>query len=236
MSKRSKNISKLVEEKGGKQKVFKLEEALEILASTPKTKFVSAVEIDLVLNIKEKNKKDSIRGSIELPNTFGADKKVIVFADEANAKIALTSGAVASGLDDLKKKVLANEIEFDIVIATAESMPKIIELGRILGPKGLMPNPKNGTVSNDIAKAVKEFKGGKLNFKMESGQGVIRNKVGQLDMEQASIVANIVGYVKAVFGETKRLGVNPFKKLVLSSTMGPGVKIDINDIMQRIAV
>lgn len=232
MSKRNKEINKILEEKGGKQKVFKLEDALDLVFSSPKTKFVSAVEVDVVLNIKEKNKKDSIRGSIELPNTFGKDKSVVVFADEANAKIALSAGAVAAGMDELKKQILNNEISFDIVIATAESMPKIVELGKILGPKGLMPNPKNGTVTNDIAKAVKEFKGGKLNFKMESGQGVIRSKVAQLDMAKDKVKENIIAFVKAVISETKKLGANPIKKFILSSTMGPGVKVDINDIMQ----
>lgn len=231
MTKRKKEINKLLQEKGGKQKVFKLEDALDLLLSSPKTKFISSVEVDIVLNIKEKNKKDSIKGSIELPNTFGKDKRVVVFADEANAKIALNAGATAAGMDDLKKQILNNEISFDIVIATSESMPKIVELGKILGPKGLMPNPKNGTVTSDIAKAVKDFKGGKLNFKMEPGQGVIRTKVAQLDMSKDKIKENIITFAKAVISETKKLGANPIKKFSISSTMGPGIKIDVNDIM-----
>lgn len=232
MSKRKQEINKILDQKGGKQKIFKLDEALDIVFSSPKTKFVSAIEVDIVLNIKEKNKKDSIRGSIELPNTFGKDKSVVVFADEANAKIALNSGAIAAGMDELKKQILNNEITFDIVIATAEAMPKIVELGKILGPKGLMPNPKNGTVTSDVAKAVKEFKGGKLNFKMESGQGVIRSKVAQIDMPKEAVKENILAFVRAVIAETKKLGANPIKKFIMSSTMGPGVKLDISDIMQ----
>lgn len=211
-----------------------VEQAAEILPKVSVSKFSGSVDIDVVLNVKEKQKKESIRGVVSLPHTFGADKKVIVFCSEKDIEKAKAAGAVDAGMDELKEKVMEGKIDYDVVIATPDAMPKIIQLGKVLGPTGLMPNPKNGTVVTDVAEAVKGFAGGKMNFKMIQGQGIIRNKVAKVDMKPEQIVENLVAYLKGVFAETKKLSGTPFKKVLVKPTMGPSIKLDINDIMSKL--
>ncbi len=211
-----------------------VDEAVALIPEMKKTKFVSSVDLDIVLNLKEKQLKESIRGSVDLPNTFGADKKVVVLCDPSKADEALKAGAVAAGLDDVSEKLLNNEIEFDVIVATPDVMPKIVKLGKVLGPKGLIPNPKNGTISDNIKKAVESFKGGKINFKMEAGQGVIRGKVAQVDMKPEAIKENILAYLKAVLAEARKLSPQPLKKVILTTTMGGGIKLDVNDIIANV--
>ncbi len=211
-----------------------IDEAIALLPEMKKTKFPSSVDLDIVLNLKEKQLKESVRGSVDLPHTFGADKKVVVICDPAKAGEATKAGAVAAGMDDVVEKLMNNDLEFDVVVATPDVMPKIVKLGKVLGPKGLMPNPKNGTISADIAKAVESFKGGKTNFKMEPGQGVIRGRVAKVDMKPEEIKANVVAYLKGVAGEARKLSPQPFKKVVITTTMGGSIKLDINDIISSI--
>src|ERR1041385_6542044 len=127
-----------------------LEEAAKLLPEVSTSKFVGSVDVDIVLNLKDKQKKETIRGGFTLPNSLGEEKKVIVFCEESYVKDALSAGATAAGLDDLIAKVDKG----DVVIATPSAMPKMARLGKVLGPKGLMPNPKNGTITTDIAKSV----------------------------------------------------------------------------------
>lgn len=208
-------------------------QAAEVLPKVSVSKFSGSVDIDVVLNLKEKQKKESIRGVVSLPHKFGADKKVIVFCSEKDIEKAKAAGATEAGLDELKQKVLDGKVEFDVVIATPDAMPKIIQLGKVLGPTGLMPNPKNGTVVTDVAEAIKGFVGGKMSFKMVPGQGIIRNKVAKVDMTTAQIVENITAYLKGVFAETKKLSSTPFKKVVVKPTMGPSIRLDVNDILAQ---
>lgn len=211
-----------------------LEKAISIAKETAKTKFESTVDIDIVLNLKEKNKKESIRGSVDFPNSFGEEKKIIVLADEADAKLAKKAGAVEAGFEDLMEKIEKGTVEFDILIATPSMMPKIIKLGKVLGPRGLMPNPKNGTVTTDVESAVASFKSGKMNFRMEPGQGVVRSKVGKVNQEVAQIEENAVELLKKIFAESRKFAINPFKKVTIKSTMGPSVKVDVNDIINKV--
>jgi len=210
-----------------------IDQAAEVLPKVSVSKFSGSVDIDVVLNLKEKQKKESIRGVVSLPHKFGEDKKVIVFCSEKDIEKAKAAGAIEAGLEELKQKVLDGKIEFDVVIATPDAMPKIIQLGKVLGPTGLMPNPKNGTVVTDVAEAIKGFVGGKMSFKMVPGQGIIRNKVAKVDMTAAQIVENITAYLKGVFAETKKLSSTPFKKVVVKPTMGPSIRLDVNDILAR---
>lgn len=211
-----------------------IDEAVALIPEMKKPKFVSSVDLDIVLNLKEKQLKESVRGSVEMPNTFGADKKVVAICDPSRAAEATKAGAVAAGLDDVVEKLMNNAIEFDVVIATPDVMPKIVQLGKVLGPKGLMPNPKNGTISDDIAKTVGSFKGGKTNFKMEQGQGVIRGKVAQVDMKAEEIKANMLAFLRGVVNESRKLSPQPLKKVVMTTTMGASIKLDVNDIMSNI--
>ncbi|MCA9378823.1 50S ribosomal protein L1 [Candidatus Dojkabacteria bacterium] len=207
-------------------KKYSLAEAAELLPTLSTSKFVGSVDIDIVLNLTEKQKKESVRGSVVFSNRFGKEVTAIVFADEKDSAAALKAGAKAAGLEDLVKKVEDGKIEFDVAIATPAVMPKIARLGKVLGPKGLMPNPANGTVTADIAKAIESFKGGKQNFKM-SEQGVIRMRVAKLDMSAEQIAANIMDLLKVVFVAARKLNPQPFKRITLSPTMGKGIKLDI---------
>ncbi|GAB4285834.1 MAG: 50S ribosomal protein L1 [Candidatus Dojkabacteria bacterium] len=218
-------------EKYNLNKTKSIADGVKIALETVSVKFTPSIDIDIVLNLKDKQKKESIRGSVDLPVTFGKEKRVVVLTTPNNVEAAKKAGAVEAGLDDLKQKILNGKIEFDVIIATPDVMPKIVELGKVLGPRGLMPNPKNGTVTNDIEKAVDSFKGGKVNFKMEQGQGVIRAKVGQADMKPEEIVQNIEAFLKAVATEAKKIVGQPFKKVTISTTMGHGIRIDFSDII-----
>jgi large subunit ribosomal protein L1 len=211
-----------------------IDETIELLPQVSKSKFVGTVDLDIVLNLKKDQFKESVRGTVDLPHPFGEEKKIVVFGNEAQAAEAKKAGAVDAGLEDLEKKVNEGKVEFDIVLATPEAMPKIVKLGKILGPKGLMPNPKNGTVVTDVAKAVESFKGSKMTFKMTPGQGVIRTKIAKVDMPKEQIKENIIALFKAINSEVKRLNVNPYKKIVVSPTMGPSIKLDISDIIANI--
>jgi len=211
-----------------------LTEALETVKTNSTSKFVGSVNIDMLLNLKDK--KEVVRGSITFPHSLGDDKKVIVFADEKEAKVALAAGADKAGLEDLLEEILGGYTGFDVVIATQPAMAKIIKAAKILGPKGLMPNPKNGTVIpvSEVESTVKSFKAGKINFKSVPDQATIKLKIGKVDMPTENLIANTLEVLKAVTLETKKPASSIFKKVTLSPTMGAGVRVDISDIMQLI--
>lgn len=221
-------------EKLDSTKEYTLEEAVTLLPSISKSKFVGSVDLDVVLKLKEAQRKEVIRGNIDMPNTFGESKKVIVFCEEGEANNAVKAGADRAGLEELMKDVMDGKVEFDVVISTPSVMPKIARLGKVLGPKGLMPNPKNGTVTTDFDKAVKSFKSGRTSFKSAQDQGVIRLKVGKLDMGSESIQANVLASLKAILGEARKFSANPFKKVSIKPTMGSSLKLDVNDIMKQL--
>ena len=211
-----------------------LEEAIKLLPELSKSKFVGSVDLDVQLNLKEKQKKDVIRGSFVLPHAFGEDKKVIVFCEENLVKEALDAGATKAGMDELSKELEAGFSDFDVVIATPSAMPKLVRLGKILGPKGLMPNPKNGTISTEVGKTVASFKSGRSNYKTIQDHGVIKLKIAKLDMTPEQIKENIVEFFKTVFVDVKKYASTPFKQVIIKPTMGSGVKVDVNDIMKSL--
>ncbi len=211
-----------------------LDTALDLLPKVNKGKFVGSVDLDVVLRLKENQKKESVKGSVVFPNQFGGDKKIIVLCEEKDVAKALKAGATMAGLDDVKKKLMDGFGDFDVLIATPAVMPKIVELGKVLGPKGLMPNPKNETITTDIEKTIGSFMSGKMSYKMESGQGVIRVRVGKTDMAKEQLEQNIVTMLKTIMNDTRKFNANPFKKVVLTSSMGAGIKVDTNDIIQKI--
>lgn len=210
-----------------------LADAVKLLPQLSTSKFVGSVDIDIVLNLSEKQKKESVKGTVVFTNQFGKEVKVIVFADEKDTAVALKSGAAAAGLEDLMKKVEDGKVEFDIALATPVAMPKVARLGKVLGPRGLMPNPANGTVTTDVAKTIADFKGGKQNFKMTE-QGAIRLRVAKLDQTAEQIEQNIMDLLKAVFAATKKLNQQPFRKITLSPTMGKAVKLDVTAIAESV--
>ena len=211
-----------------------ISEAVELIPKMKKTKFTSSIDLDIVLNLKEKHLKETLQGSVTIPHKFGEDKKIVVLCDPAKSSEAISAGAIAAGLDDIIKKITDNKIKFDIVLATPEVMPKIVRLGKVLGPKGLMPNPRNGTIINNLKKDVESFKSGRVNFKMEAGQGVVRGKIATTNMKSEEIKENMIAYLKEVVSEAKKLTPQPLKKVIMTTTMGTGVKLDINDIIANI--
>lgn len=211
-----------------------LDEAIEIILKDKKEKFDSTVSIDIVLNLKESQKKETIKGRVLFPNNFGDEKKIIVICKDENIKESISKGAFKAGNENLIKELESGFSDFDILIAETSMMPKLVKLGKILGPKGLMPNPKNGTVTDNVVGAIENFKSGMVNFKSAQGQSVIRLKVGKTSMTKGQIIENIKAVIKEVLVETKKLSQNPIKKVTISSTMGTGIKLDINDIISSI--
>lgn len=212
---------------------YTLEDASKLLPEVSTSKFTGSVDIDIVLNLKEKQKKEIVRGGVTLPHSLGDSKKVAVICEEKDEKLALEAGADMAGLS-VVEEIAKGNLNFDVLIATPSTMGQMVKIGKILGPKGLMPNPKNGTVVTDVAKAVLSFKAGRLNFKSVPDQGVIRLKVAKVDMTPEKIQENIVALLKAIFSEAKKLTSSPFKRVTISPTMGAGLKIDVNDIMKSI--
>lgn len=206
------------------KKQYSVEEAGELLPKLSTSKFVGSANLDIVLSLKEKHANESIRGSIVFPNQFGGEKKVLVFAEGAQADEAKKAGADFVGMDDLVAKVTEGWMDFDVVIATPAAMPKIARLGKVLGPRQLMPNPKTGTVTANVENAVKMYKSGKMDFKMDAGK-TIKLRFAKLDMSPEQITANLRTALDAVKGETKRFGLGVLRKILVSPTMGPGFEV-----------
>ena len=171
MSKRKKEFEKLVE----KNKTYPLEEALSILKKGPKVKFDQTVELAIKLNVNTKETSQPVRGTVTLPHGTGKKKSVCVFCRQESEKKAKEAGAEYAGNQELIQKVLSGWCDFDVAIATPEMMKEIAKLGKILGPRGLMPNPKSGTVTEDIVKAIGEVKKGKIEFKMDKPDSYLQN-------------------------------------------------------------
>ncbi len=211
-----------------------LEAAIDFVKANSKSKFVGSIDLDIHLNLKDK--KEVVRGGVNFPNAVGDKKRVIVFAEDKDAKVALEAGAVKAGTEELVEEITKGFMDFDIVIATQSTMPKIVKLAKILGPKGLMPNPKTGTVvtSDALAKTIQTFMAGRANFRTAQDQGVIRMKIGKVDMDTSKIVENVLALIKQIMLETKKTGTSSFKKIAMSPTMGPSVKLDVSDIISKL--
>ena len=229
MSKKSKRIRE-IDGLFNPDKLYSLKEAVEILKKCPPVKFDQSVEINLKSGIDVKKSDQQVRGTVALPHGTGKDIKVLVFARGDKVKEAQEAGANIVGSDELFEKIKGGWTDFDVVIATPDMMRDVGKLGKVLGPRGLMPSPKAGTVTTDLAKAIKELKAGKIEFKNDKS-GNINNLVGKLSFDEAKIVANIEAYLSAV-SKTKPSSTkgNFMSSLVLSSTMGPGLKIDLNSV------
>lgn len=229
MSKKSKRIQE-IDGLFNPDQLYSLKEAVEILKKCPPVKFDQSVEINLKSGIDVKKSDQQVRGTVALPHGTGKDIKVLVFARGDKVQEAREAGANIVGSDELFEKVKGGWTDFDVVIATPDMMRDVGKLGKVLGPRGLMPSPKAGTVTTDLAKAVKELKAGKIEFKNDKS-GNINNLVGKLSFDEAKIVANIEAYLSAV-SKTKPSSTkgNFMSSLVLSSTMGPGLKIDLNSV------
>jgi len=223
-SKRSREIAKLVDT----QKVYKLDEAITILQKCPAVKFDQSVDVALKTGIDLQKSDQQVRGVVSLPNGTGKKSVIVVFAKGDKVKEALEAGADFAGTEELFEKVKAGWTDFDAVISTPEMMRDVGKLGKVLGPRGLMPTPKAGTVTNDIATAVREIKAGRIEFKNDK-HGVVSNAVGKLSFSSDKLAENIRVFIAAV-SKAKPAGTKGhyMVSLALSSTMGPGLRVDMS--------
>ena len=207
-------------------KLFSIEEAVKFVKSNSNAKFDETIDIAMNLGVDPRQSDQMVRGRVALPSGTGKDIKVAVFAKNEKFKDATEAGAEFVGEADLAEKIETGKIDFDRVIATPDLMGTVGKLGKILGPRGLMPNPKLGTVTMDVAKAVKAAKSGEVQFRVEKS-GIVHAGIGKSSFDEKSIIANINAFIKAVSiaKPSSSKGVY-MKKITISSTMGPGVKID----------
>ena len=206
-----------------------VEEAVALIKANAKSKFDETVEIAMNLGVDTRHADQMVRGVVGLPNGTGKDMRIAVFARGAKADEAKEAGADIVGAEDLMETIQGGEINFDRCIATPDMMPIVGRLGKILGPRNLMPNPKVGTVTMDVKSAVEAAKGGEVQFKAEKG-GVVHAGVGKASFDEAKLVENIRAFVSAV-SKAKPAGAKGtyMKKIALSSTMGPGVTVSVDN-------
>ena len=210
-----------------REKAYALDEAVKIAKGGAKAKFDETIEISMNLGIDPRHADQMVRGVVGLPHGTGKTVRIGVFARGAKADEAKAAGADVVGAEDLMETVLGGTIDFDRCIATPDMMPIVGRLGKVLGPRNLMPNPKVGTVTMDVAQAVKNAKGGEVQFRVEKA-GIIHGGVGKASFDAAKLVENIRAFVDAV-QKAKPTGAKGtyMKKVSISSTMGPGVSVDI---------
>ncbi len=227
-SKRYKKALELVDAK----KVYTLASAVEVLAKFPKAKFNETVEVAFKLGVDAKQSDQMVRGTVPLPHGSGKTVKVLVFArNGAAADAARAAGAEYVGYDELIKKCIEGWNDFDVAIATPEAMIEVRKLGKVLGPRGLMPNPKTGTVTEDTARAVKEVKAGRVEFKIDKA-GNVHVPVGKASFKPQQIVENARAVIEAVAKSKPASSKGTFiQTCTLSSTMSPPVRVDVREFL-----
>jgi large subunit ribosomal protein L1 len=210
---------------------YKVEDAVKMVKERAKAKFDETIEVALNLGIDPKHADQNVRGVVLLPHGTGKSLRVAVFAKAAKADAARQAGADIVGAEDLAEKVQAGEMDFDRVIATPDMMVLVGKLGKVLGPRGLMPNPKLGTVTNDVGEAVKAAKGGQLEFRAEKA-GIVHAGIGKASFSEKALADNLRAFVGAI-NRAKPAGAKGtyIRKISLSSTMGPGVKLEIGSAL-----
>ena len=206
-------------------------EAMDIIQSVKSEKFDESIDISVKLGVDPDKSDQNVRGAVTLPNSLGKEVKVAVFADGDHASDAEAAGAEYVGMDDLAEKFQKDEVNVDVVISTNSAMKVVGKLGQVLGPKGLMPNPKTGTVSDDVATAIKNVKAGQVRFRTDKN-GIIHGSIGKVSFEGNKIKAN----ASALLEELRKLKPASAKgvyigNIALSSTMGPGVKINPGELV-----
>jgi large subunit ribosomal protein L1 len=229
MAKRGKRyLEKKTTVEAGKR--YSLKEAMDILVGTARAKFDETVDASIRLGVNPKHADQMVRGSVALPNGLGKTVRVLVFAKGEKEKEAMDAGADFTGSDDLIEKIKEGWLDFDRVIATPDMMGSVGKLGKILGPRGLMPNPKVGTVTFDVGRAVKELKAGKVEFRVEKA-GIVHSPVGKVSFGAEKLMENILALVETIVKLKPASSKGTYlKNISLSTTMGPGVKVDPVDV------
>ena len=216
-------------EKLEKNKTYSVEEAIKLAKATSNSKFDATVEVAMNLNLDVKKADQQLRGAVVLPHGTGKSKKILVIAKGDQAKAAKTAGADFVGdLDLITKIEQENWFDYDVIIATPEMMPALGKIGKLLGPKGLMPNPKTGTVTTDVAKAIEETKKGKVNYRTDSF-GNIHGIIGKASFDENKLAENLKAFIDVIMkAKPTTVKGNYVKNISVSTTMGPGIKIDVN--------
>jgi large subunit ribosomal protein L1 len=221
-SKRMKAIRENLE----RGKAYPVDEALGILKECSKVKFTESVDVSIRLGVDPRKSDQNVRGSTVLPNGTGKTVRVAVFAQGENAEIASAAGADTVGMDDLHDQIKGGDLGFDVVIATPDAMRVVGKLGQVLGPRGLMPNPKVGTVTTDVETAVKNAKAGQVRYRTDKA-GIIHSTIGNADFEvdalRGNLVALLTDLIKLKPASSKG---HYLKKIAVSTTMGPGIQVD----------
>src|SRR5579871_1064352 len=213
-----------------RMKLYPVDEAVKLVKERAKAKFDETIEVAMNLGVDPRHADQMVRGVVNLPNGSGRSVRVAVFARGAKADEAKAAGADVVGAEDLVEKVQGGAIDFDRVVATPDLMPLVGRLGKVLGPRGLMPNPKVGTVTMDITNAVKGAKGGSVEFRVEKA-GIVQAGVGKASFSAEKIVENILAFADAVQKARPAGAKGHFiNRVAVSSTMGPGVKVDVSSV------
>jgi len=230
MANQTKKQKSLTAKLGDNQKLYGVGEAINLLRELKTTKFDESVEVALNLGVDPRHADQMVRGMVTLPSGTGKDVKVAVFARGDKAEAALAAGADKVGAEDLLDDMQAGNLDYGRVIATPDMMGIVGRLGKVLGPKGLMPNPKLGTVTPNVAEAVKAAKGGQIEFRVEKA-GIIHAGIGKMSFSDDALRANFDAFVDAIV-KAKPAGAKGkyVRKVSLSSSMGPGLKIDVSEV------
>ncbi|MCC7432996.1 50S ribosomal protein L1 [Candidatus Peregrinibacteria bacterium] len=230
MGKKYVNAAKLVDV----TKMYNLDEACELLKKTATTKFDSSCEVHFKLGVDTKQADQLVRATVALPHGTGKEVRVIAFVNESQAKEAKEAGAVKAGLDDLVEEILKGFMDFDVAVASPDVMKNLGKVAKTLGTKGLMPNPKAGTVTTEIGKTIAELKKGRVEFRTDK-QSQIHNAFGKVSFSVSDLKANLKTIIKAIV-DTKPSGVkgNYILGISVATTMGPGIKLDLPAVMAEL--
>ena len=230
MAKLTKKTKMLAEKLGDNQALHGIDAAIQLLKDLKTTKFDESIEVSLNLGVDPRHADQMVRGMVTLPSGTGKDVKVAVFARGDKAEAALAAGADKVGAEDLLEDMQAGNLDYGRVIATPDMMGIVGRLGKVLGPKGLMPNPKLGTVTPNVAEAVKAAKGGQIEFRVEKA-GIIHGGIGKISFTNEALRANFDAFIDAVV-KSKPAGAKGkyLQKVGMSSSMGPGLKIDLAEV------
>ena len=226
LTKKQKRLAETVD----RTRLYKVDEAIETLKANATAKFDETIEVAMNLGVDPRHADQMVRGVVTLPAGTGRDVRVAVFAKGAKADEAKEAGADVVGAEDLMETIQGGQIDFDRVIATPDMMGVVGRLGKVLGPKGLMPNPKLGTVTMDVSKAVNDAKSGQVEFRVEKA-GIVHAGIGKASFSEADLKENFTAFMDAIIkGKPSGAKGKFVKKLSVSSTMGPGVKVNLEEI------
>jgi len=230
-SKRIKNLKSLIIEK-----IYSIDSAIALLKQLGTAKFIESVEAHVSLNIDPKYANQQLRTSLVLPNGTGKSLRIAVFTEADYVPEVLKMGATIAGADDLIEEISAGRLNFDLLITTPQNMPKLAKLGRILGPKGLMPSPKSGTVTQNLNSTISEFKKGKVEYRADK-TGIVHLSFGKIDFSENQLKENLIAVYNSI-EKNKPSGVKGryFKSFTICSTMSPAIKLELNSFKKSLSI